>query len=123
MDSILTSIKKMLGIAEEYEHFDADLIMHINSVLSILTQLGIGNPEGFAIYDATALWSDFIPASPKLELIKSYMHMKVKILFDPPTSSSVLESMKRITDELEWRIQVIADPIETAGEEENQNGE
>ena len=123
MDSILTSVKKMLGIAEEYEHFDADLIMHINSVLSILTQLGIGNPEGFAIHDATALWSDFTPSYPKLELIKSYMHTKVKLLFDPPTSSSVLESMKRITDELEWRIQVIADPIETTGEEEIQNGE
>lgn len=112
MESILTSIKKMLGITEEYTHFDGDLIMHINSVLSILTQIGVGPPEGFSIEDKTTVWTDFIPESSKLEFVKSYAYMKVKLLFDPPLSSAVIESTNRMTSELEWRIQVAADPIE-----------
>lgn len=112
MESILTSIKKMLGIAEEYTHFDADLIMHINSVLSILTQIGVGSSEGFSIKDENDVWEDFITEDSKLELVKSYIYMKVKILFDPPLISSVIESMNRMISELEWRIQVAADPVE-----------
>jgi hypothetical protein len=112
MESVLTSIKKMLGIAEEYTHFDGDLIMHINSVLSILTQIGVGPSEGFSIEDKTAVWTDFIPESSKLEFVKSYTYMKVKLLFDPPLSSAVIESTNRMTSELEWRIQVATDPIE-----------
>jgi hypothetical protein len=114
MDSILTSIKKMLGIAEEYKHFDADIIMHINSVLSILTQIGVGSSEGFFIQDEDAVWTDFISGDSRLEFIKSYVYIKVKLLFDPPLSSSVMESMNRVTSELEWRIQVAADPAEVA---------
>lgn len=109
MDSILTSIKKMLGIAEEYEHFDADLIMHINSVFSILTQLGVGPDEGFSIEDSTSTWDDFVSENSKLDAIKSYMYLKVKLLFDPPLSSSVSESMNRMISELEWRINVTVD--------------
>jgi hypothetical protein len=112
MESILTSIKKLLGIAEEYTHFDADLIMHINSVFSILTQIGVGPPEGFSIKDESSVWGDFVPEKSKWELIKSYTYMKVKILFDPPLISSVIESMNRMISELEWRIQVAADPVE-----------
>ena len=88
-DSVLTSIKKLLGIAEEYEHFDADLIMHINSVFSILTQLGVGPSKGFMIEDKNATWKDFISDESKYMLVKSYMHLKVKLLFDPPLSSAV----------------------------------
>ena len=121
MESILTSIKKMLGIAEEYTHFDADLIMHINSVLSILTQIGVGPAEGFSIKDYSSMWEDFITEDSKLELVKSYIYMKVKLLFDPPLSSSVIESMNRIISELEWRIQVAVDPVKTIEEEEIQN--
>lgn len=106
MESILTSIKKLLGITEEYEHFDSDLIMHINSVFSILTQLGVGPIEGFSINDDTAIWSDFIKPNENLEAIKSYMYLKVKLLFDPPLSSAVIESMNRMIGELEWRINV-----------------
>ena len=109
MESILTSIKKMLGITEEDECFDADLIMHINSVLSILTQLGIGPSEGFMINDESATWYDFIPESPSYESVKSYMHLKVKMLFDPPASSVVMESMNRIANELEWRLTTTAE--------------
>ena len=75
-DSVLTSIKKLLGIAEEYEHFDADLIMHINSVFSILTQLGVGPSKGFMIEDKSATWKDFISDESKYMLVKSYMHLR-----------------------------------------------
>jgi hypothetical protein len=109
MESILESIKKMLGIAAEYNHFDADLIMHTNSVLSILTQIGVGPSEGFSIEDETATWTDFIPYDARLELVKTYVYMKVKLFFDPPISSAVLESLNSIASELEWRLQVVAD--------------
>ena len=123
MESILTSMKKLLGIAEEYEHFDPDLIMHINSVFSILTQLGVGPSEGFSIVDDGAVWSDFIPEKSKIECVKSYIHLKVKLLFDPPLGSAVIESMNRMISELEWRLMVAVDPVQTSdGEEEIQNG-
>ena len=121
MESILTSIKKLLGIAEEYTHFDTDLIMHINSVLSILTQIGVGPSEGFSIKDKNNVWEDFITEDSKLELVKSYIYMKVKLLFDPPLSSAVIESTNRMISELEWRIQVAVDPVKTIEEEEIQN--
>ena len=104
MESILTSIKKMLGITEDYEHFDADLIMHINSVFLILTQLGVGPSEGFSIKDKTDVWSDFIPNDHKLESVKSYVYMKVKLIFDPPSSSSVIEIYNKNIEEIEWRL-------------------
>lgn len=109
LESILTSIKKLLGIAEEYEHFDSDLIMHINSVFSILTQLGVGPEKGFMVTDKSAVWEDFIPSAVKLQMVKSYMHLRVKLLFDPPLGSAVIEAMNRQISELEWRIEVEAD--------------
>ena len=90
MESILTSIKKMLGITEEYEHFDSDLIIHINSVFMILTQLGVGPPSGFSIQDKSTTWKEFISDETKLQLVKSYMHMKVRLIFDPPLSLSLI---------------------------------
>ena len=112
MESILTSIKKMLGIDEEYTHFDADVIMHINSVLMILTQLGVGPEEGFVIEDDTSPWVDFIPEAnaAQLHAVKSYIYMKVKLIFDPPLSSAVVESMNRQIAEFEWRLNVAVDP-------------
>ena len=121
MDSILTSIKKLLGIAEDYEHFDQDLIIHINSVLSVLTQLGVGPSEGFSIEDENATWNDFIPEDKRLSSIRSYVYMKVKLLFDPPLSSSVMESMNRMISEFEWRLNVAAEPTQSNQEEEIQN--
>lgn len=109
MESILTSIKKLLGITEEYEHFDPDIIMHINSVFMILTQLGVGPAEGFSIQDETATWNDFVSDMTKVEAVKSYVHLKVKLLFDPPLSSAVMESMNRMIGELEWRLNVAAE--------------
>ncbi len=109
-ESILTSIKKLLGIAEEYEHFDADIIMHINSVFSILTQLGVGPSNGFSIEDKEANWHDFIGEDNRIEMVKSYIHLKVKLLFDPPLSSAVMEAMNQMIKELEWRLNVAVDP-------------
>lgn len=109
MESILTSIKKLLGIEEEYTQFDNDIIMHINSVFLNLTQLGVGPADGFLIEDDTATWEDFIGDSNQLQAVKSYMYLKVKLLFDPPLSSSVIESMNRMTAELEWRLNVAVD--------------
>lgn len=113
MESILTSIKKLLGIAEEYEHFDADIIMHINSVFMILNQLGVGPPEGFSIRDEDATWTDFIADNKQIESVKSYTYMKVKLLFDPPLSSAVIESYNRLISEFEWRLNVAVDTIQS----------
>lgn len=112
MESILTSIKKMLGITEDYTHYDADLIMHINSVFTILTQLGVGPSEGFRIEDELANWNDFIPTdNVQFESVKSYMHLKVKLLFDPPLSGTVMESYNRMISEFEWRLNMAAESV------------
>lgn len=108
MESILTSVKKLLGITEEYEHFDADIIMHINSVFLILNQLGVGPKEGFMIEDETSLWTDFIEDSAQLQAVKSYIGLKVKLLFDPPLSNAVIESTNRTIAEFEWRLRLAA---------------
>lgn len=120
MESILTTIKKLLGIDESYTHFDSDLIIHINSVFMILTQLGVGPPEGFMIEDDSAYWEDYISDPTKLQAVKTFIHLKVKLLFDPPQSSAHIESINRLANELEWRLNVAA---ESNGEEEIQNGE
>lgn len=105
MESILTSIKKLLGIGEDYEEFDQDIIIHINTVLVALTQMGIGPEEGFVISDRTALWSDFIPDNMvKVENVKTYVYLKVKMIFDPPASSAVADAINRNASELEWRL-------------------
>lgn len=110
MDSILISIKKLLGIAEDYEQFDVDIIMHINSVFAILTQLGVGPTEGFYIEDDGPEWSDYLEDNRLIETVRSYMYMKIRLMFDPPTSSAVMDSMNRMISELEWRINVAVDP-------------
>ena len=107
--SILTSIKKLLGIDEEYTVFDADLIIHINSVFTVLKQLGVGPPEGFYIKDKTSTWGEFIPCEQQIELVKSYMYLKVKLMFDPPLSSSVATAYTSQINEYEWRLNVDVD--------------
>ena len=116
MDSILTSIKKLLGIDEADTNFDVDVIFHINTTLSILSQLGVGE-KSFSIEDKDAEWKDFLSDMTNLELIKSYIFMKVKLIFDPPQSSAVIEVMNRQISELEWRINELVDP----GKEETSN--
>lgn len=104
MDSILTSIKQMLGITKEYTQFDNELIMHINTAFLSLTQLGVGPAEGFMIEDDSDEWFDFIGDSTLLQAVKTCMYLKVKLIFDPPLSSSVEASMTRQIAELEWRL-------------------
>lgn len=103
-NSILTSIKKLLGITESCTDFDTDIIMHINTVLMTLNQLGVGT-EGFQIEDKNAIWSEFIE-SDKLAATKSYVHLRVKLLFDPPLNSAIIEAIKESIRELEWRLNV-----------------
>ena len=105
------SIKKLLGIAEEYTHFDTDLIMHINSTFSILTQLGVGSSAGFSIHDEFAKWSDFLDEDPRLEMVKTYIHLKVKLMFDPPDRAAVADAVTRQIDELEFRLMVAAEEV------------
>ena len=113
-ESILTSVKKLLGISEDYDYFDQDIIMHINAAFMVLTQLGIGPSEGFLITDDTDTWSDFIDDSTNLGSIQSYVYMKVKLMFDPPQNSFTVDSMTKLVNELEWRLNVAAD---NSGEE------
>lgn len=103
-NSILTSIKKLLGITESCTDFDTDIIMHINTVLMTLNQLGIGT-EGFQIEDKNAVWSEFIE-SDKLAATKSYVYLRVKLLFDPPLNSAIIEAIKESIRELEWRLNI-----------------
>lgn len=121
MDSILTSIKKMLGIQEDYEHFDTDLILHINSVLMTVTQIGVGPAEGFAIQDKTAVWADLTNDEKKLNSVKSFVYIKVKLLFDPPANSATMQSLKELASEFEWRLNVAAESTNPEREEGIQN--
>lgn len=109
-NSILVSIKKLLGLSAEYTPFDPDVIMHINSVFSTLTQLGVGPKEGFSIVDETNTWDQFISdEDPRYNSIRSYIFLKVKLLFDPPTSTAVLQSYEKTASEYEWRLNATAE--------------
>lgn len=110
VDSILTSIKKLLGITEEYTQFDPDLIIHINSIFFTLNQLGVGPEEPFSITGATEEWTDF--TTDKLNAVRTYVGLRARLYFDPPTNSSLLNSMKDDVRELEWRLNVEVDPEE-----------
>lgn len=117
MESILTSIKKLIGPTAEYEHFDPDIIMHINTVFSDLHQMGVGPSEGFAIEDDTSVWTDYIEDPLKMQSVKSYMYLRVKLLFDNSTlGSGLIASMERQIEKLEWRLNMDAELAK--GEEE-----
>ena len=106
MEGILDSIKKMLGIEADDLAFDQDIIMSINAVFMTLSQIGVGPAEGYSITGSTETWSQFIGSAPNFEAAKAYVYLRVRVLFDPPTSSFVLESMNRQASELEWRLNV-----------------
>ena len=105
-ESILTSIKKLLGITEDYTHFDLDIIIHINTIFMVLHQLGVGPDEGFRIEDDTAIWNDYIDDDDNLDAVKTYIYLRVKLLFDPPLNSSVTEAIKQSINEYEWRLNI-----------------
>lgn len=113
MDGILISVKKLLGIAEEYTQFDVDILIHINSVFLTLHELGVGPDEGFTA-DEYTVWTDYISDNTLLlNAVKTYMYLKVKMLFDPSLTSSVTDLMKEEVKELEWRMNVFVDPDHT----------
>jgi hypothetical protein len=113
MDSILTSIKKLLGPGEEQVEYDTDIIIYINSALVSLKRLGVGPSTGFSIADKTATWTDYLGPDIKPGDIQTYIYLKVRLVFDPPSSSSLIDAIERQIKELEFQIQVNFDPIET----------
>jgi hypothetical protein len=113
MDSILNSIKKLLGIAADEASFDADVMMHINDTFATLNDLGVGPDEGFRIEDETSTWDEFLPISDKnFNRLPTYVYLKVKIVFDPTLSSSVLAAHERRIAELESRLTMTAETSE-----------
>lgn len=108
-ESILTSVKKSLGIAEEYTQFDADVIMHTNTALNLTNQLGLG-VDGFSIDDSSSTREDFLRSDESKEnLVKSYVCLKVRLLFDPPSGSSAMTAFTNLISELEWRMALRSD--------------
>lgn len=115
MDSILTSIKKLLGIEEEYTHFDTDIIIYINSALMYLNQLGVGPETGFYITSDSETWDNYLSGETTIESVKSFVYLRTRLIFDPPSSSSVIDAIERQIKEAEWRILVQAErgaPVE-----------
>lgn len=108
-NSILDGVKKVLGVSEDDTAFDIDIIMHINSVFSTLHQLGVGPTEPFAIESSAEEWSTFLGDRTDLNSVKSYLYLKVRLLFDPPTTSFALESFNKQTEEMAWRLNVQAE--------------
>lgn len=117
MESILNSVKNQIGIVDECTDFDKNLIMHINSVFFILWQLGVGPSKPFSITNETSIWSDFIPEGQNIEAVKSYVYLKVQLLFDPPSSSALMEAKNRQISELEWRLNAEVDIFKTQTKE------
>lgn len=117
MDSILTSIKKVLGIYEDDTSFDVDILMHINTVIMILRQMGIGPSRGFTVLDSYTTWEDYLSDTSLIEAVKTYIALKVRLIFDPPASSALSEAMKQMITELEWRLNVQADYSKSFEEE------
>lgn len=103
-ESILTTIKKMLGIMEEYTHFDQDILIHINSAFMSLRQIGVGPTEGFYVDDTSCLWSDFVDDMTKYAAVRTYIYLKVRLIFDPPTNSTHLQQLKDELTEVTWRL-------------------
>lgn len=121
MESILTTVKSHVGITEEYEQFDSEIIDHINTVFFDLHQMGVGPSKPFSIEDKTSEWSEFDPDGDMKALI-SYMKNRVRLLFDPPANSSQLSAIERQIDRFEWRLNWHAETNKSKSQEENQNG-
>lgn len=108
-DSILLNVKQILGISDNDTSFDQEIIMHINSVFLVLNQLGVGPKEGYSISGYSDEWSDYIGSNANLNGVKTYMGLKVRMIFDPPTSGSIAEAFKSLISELEWRLNLEVD--------------
>lgn len=118
-DSILISTKKILGIAAEYTAFDPDIITHINSTFSIVNQLGVISDPGFTIEDESEAWSDLKLPQNQLNLLRTYVFLKVRVLFDPPSTSFLLDAMNKQIEEYEYRLSYLREdliPLQTVEE-------
>ena len=113
-DSILMTIRKLVCGDPYADHFDTDLLVHINACFSILNQLGVGPESGFVVTDETQSWSSYVADNRILNMVKTYVTLKVKKIFDPPLTSSVLEAMDKEISQLEWRLNVAVDPVKPA---------
>lgn len=118
-DSVLATTKKALGLDSEYNVFDPEIVMHINSALSTLTQIGVGPSEGFMISDEFDTWTELLGGDPRLNNVKTYIYLKVRLLFDPPAASNLVTAFNEQLREIEWRINVTSeeekwqDPLNT----------
>ena len=112
-DSILMTIRKLVCGDPYADHFDTDLLIHINACFSILDQLGVGPENGFVVTDETQSWSSYVADNRTLNMVKTYVTLKVKKIFDPPLTSSVLEAMDKEISQLEWRLNVAVDPVKS----------
>lgn len=110
--SILTTIKKMLGLDKDYAAFDEEIKVHINSVFMYLNQLGVGPDTPFSITGESETWTQFTPDVDDANALKTYMYLRIKLMFDPPNTSFVLKSIQDQITELEWRLTVQVDPKE-----------
>ena len=110
-ESILKTIKQLIGCPDDFEQFDLDLIVHINLAFATLTHIGVGPKEGYRITGADNAWSEFEDDAQKLSLIKDYVYIKTRLLFDPPISGSLMDSLKEQLKEMEWRLYMLYDPI------------
>ena len=119
-NSILSTIKKMLGLDADYDAFDTDIIIHINSALMNLMQMGVGPSTGFSINGDFETWHHFLGEATDLEGVKTYVYLKTRLAFDPPSTSFVLEAANKMLSELEWRlnVQVDTDPLEGGSDSE-----
>lgn len=109
-ESIFKSIKSLLGPDADYDVFDPDILIFINGTISTLTQLGIGPSDGFVVTGEDETWSDFLGDYKDLESVKTYIYLKVKLVFDPPANSTVMNAYNETCKELEWRLNVAIDP-------------
>lgn len=107
--SILGDVKKLLGLSEDYDVFDLDVILHINSTFSTLHQLAVGPEAGYSIEGVENKWSEFVGASLNINSVKTYVFIKVKLLFDPPTTSYAQEALLKQAQEYEWRLNVVSE--------------
>ena len=121
-ESILKTIKQLVGCPDDFEQFDMDLTIHINSAFATLTQLGAGPKEGYRITGVDNVWSEFEDDPQKLSLIKDYVYVKTRLLFDPPTTGSLMDSLKEQLKEMEFRLYILYYPIsedDKKGENDN----
>ena len=111
-DSIVVSIKKMLGLDDDYTPFDTDVIIHINAAFMTLCQMGVGPREGYEVSDYDQTWSDFLTNKVMLGAVKTWVYLQVKMAFDPPTNSFLMDAMKQQSEQILWRLNVQAESVE-----------